>query len=95
MLVDMATEIEAARLLTHRAATLRDAGVRHTTEAAMAKLRASDVAAALAWVLAAAVVILAVFGVMGELRAVRLPGVESASQISSATWERAAESWRS
>jgi alkylation response protein AidB-like acyl-CoA dehydrogenase len=44
MLVDMATDIEAARLLTHRAATLRDAGHRHTTESAMAKLRASDVA---------------------------------------------------
>ncbi len=44
MLVDMATDIEAARLLTHGAATLRDAGVRHTTESAMAKLHASDVA---------------------------------------------------
>jgi Acyl-CoA dehydrogenase, C-terminal domain len=45
MLVDMATDIEAARLLTHRAARLRDAGLgRHTTESAMAKLRASDVA---------------------------------------------------
>jgi len=44
MLVDMATDIEAARLLTHRAATLQDAGLRHTTESAMAKLRASDVA---------------------------------------------------
>ena len=33
-----------ARLLTHRAATLRDAGLRHTKESAMAKLRASDVA---------------------------------------------------
>jgi alkylation response protein AidB-like acyl-CoA dehydrogenase len=44
MLVDMATDIEAARLLTHRAATLRDAGLRHTKESAMAKLRASDVA---------------------------------------------------
>jgi len=44
MLVDMATDIEAARLLTHRAATLRDSGLRHTKESAMAKLRASDVA---------------------------------------------------
>ncbi|CAA9462626.1 MAG: Acyl-CoA dehydrogenase, short-chain specific [uncultured Rubrobacteraceae bacterium] len=44
MLVDMATDIEAARLLSHKAATLRDAGLRHTTESAMAKLRASDVA---------------------------------------------------
>jgi alkylation response protein AidB-like acyl-CoA dehydrogenase len=45
MLVDMATDIEAARLLTHRAARLWDAGLgRHTTESAMAKLYASDVA---------------------------------------------------
>ena len=44
MLADMATHIEAARLLTHRAARLRDAGRPHTKEAAMAKLRASDVA---------------------------------------------------
>jgi acyl-CoA dehydrogenase len=44
MLADMATHIEAARLLTHQAARLRDAGRPHTKEAAMAKLRASDVA---------------------------------------------------
>lgn len=44
MLVDMATDIETARLLTHQAARLRDAGVRHTKESAMAKMRASDVA---------------------------------------------------
>jgi acyl-CoA dehydrogenase len=44
MLVDMATDIEAARLLTHRAARLRDAGLPYTREAAMAKMRASDTA---------------------------------------------------
>jgi alkylation response protein AidB-like acyl-CoA dehydrogenase len=44
MLADMATDIEVARLLTHRAAGLRDAGRPHTKEAAMAKMRASDVA---------------------------------------------------
>lgn len=44
MLVDMTTDIEAARLLVHRAASLRDAGLPHTREAAMAKMRASDVA---------------------------------------------------
>ncbi len=43
-LADMATELEAARLLTWRAAALKDAGVRHTQEAAMAKLFASEVA---------------------------------------------------
>ncbi len=44
MVAELATEIEAARLLTHRAAWLKDAGqpVRHT--AAMAKVFASEVA---------------------------------------------------
>ncbi len=41
---DMATELEAARVLTLRAATLKDRGVRHSAESAMAKLYASDVA---------------------------------------------------
>jgi alkylation response protein AidB-like acyl-CoA dehydrogenase len=44
MLADMATEIEAARLLTHRAATIKDAGERVTQFSAMAKLYASEVA---------------------------------------------------
>jgi butyryl-CoA dehydrogenase len=44
MLADMATEIEAARLLTHRAAVLKDAGRRFTKEASMAKLFASEAA---------------------------------------------------
>jgi len=43
-LSDMATDIDAARLLTWRAATLKDAGTRHSSEAAMAKLFASEVA---------------------------------------------------
>jgi butyryl-CoA dehydrogenase len=42
MLADMATELDAARLLTHRAATLKDRGVRHSAESAMAKLFASE-----------------------------------------------------
>jgi butyryl-CoA dehydrogenase len=41
---DMAADIDAARMLTLRAATLKDKGKRHTTESAMAKLLASDVA---------------------------------------------------
>jgi butyryl-CoA dehydrogenase len=41
---DMATRIEAARLLTYRAAWVRDQGRRHTQEAAMAKLYASETA---------------------------------------------------
>ena len=42
MLADMATEIDAARLLVWRAATLKDRGVRFSAEAAMAKLYASE-----------------------------------------------------
>jgi alkylation response protein AidB-like acyl-CoA dehydrogenase len=44
MLADMATEIEAARLLCHRAATVKDAGEKVTQFSAMAKLFASEVA---------------------------------------------------
>ena len=43
-LADMATEIEAARLLVYRAAQMKDLGLDYTTSAAMAKLFASDVA---------------------------------------------------
>jgi len=43
-LADMATELDAARLLTLRAAVLKDAGRRVTQESAMAKLYASEVA---------------------------------------------------
>jgi butyryl-CoA dehydrogenase len=43
-LADMATELDAARLLTWRAATLKDAGVRHSPESSMAKVFASEVA---------------------------------------------------
>lgn len=42
-LADMATEIEAARLLTYQAAALKDAGRKTTRESAMAKLYASEV----------------------------------------------------
>ena len=44
MLADMATQIEAARALTLQAAQLRDAGEPFSTQAAMAKLFASDTA---------------------------------------------------
>lgn len=43
-LADMATELDAARLLTMRAAVLKDAGNKVTRESAMAKLYASEVA---------------------------------------------------
>ena len=42
MLADMATELDAARLLVWRAASLKDRGVRHSAESAMAKLYASE-----------------------------------------------------
>jgi alkylation response protein AidB-like acyl-CoA dehydrogenase len=44
MLADMAMEIEAARLLTHQAAVLRDQGKNFTKAASMAKLYASEMA---------------------------------------------------
>jgi alkylation response protein AidB-like acyl-CoA dehydrogenase len=44
MISDMATEIEAARLLVHRAAFLENQGIRFTKEASMAKLFASEMA---------------------------------------------------
>jgi alkylation response protein AidB-like acyl-CoA dehydrogenase len=44
MLADIATELDAARLLVHRAALMKDAGRKCTREAAMAKLHASEAA---------------------------------------------------
>src|SRR6185437_11388126 len=43
-LTDMATEIEAARLLTLQAAAMKDAGKTTTKQSAMAKLFASETA---------------------------------------------------
>jgi alkylation response protein AidB-like acyl-CoA dehydrogenase len=43
-LADMATELDAARLLTLRAASMKDAGRKSTQESSMAKLYASEVA---------------------------------------------------
>ena len=44
MIAEMATDIDAARLLVYRAATLHDGGLPYVTEASMAKLFASRVA---------------------------------------------------
>ena len=44
MLADAVTDLEAARLLTHRAAWLADHGRRFSAEASMAKLFASEIA---------------------------------------------------
>ncbi len=41
-IADMATRLEASRLLTYRAANKKDSGVRYSAEAAMAKLFASE-----------------------------------------------------
>jgi len=43
-LADMATQLESARLLVHRAAYLKDQGVSYNKESSMAKLYASEVA---------------------------------------------------
>jgi alkylation response protein AidB-like acyl-CoA dehydrogenase len=43
-LSDMATEIDAARLLTHRAAWMKDQGMQTTLQSSMAKLYAGEVA---------------------------------------------------
>jgi butyryl-CoA dehydrogenase len=43
-IADMAADLDAARMLTWRAATLKDKGARHSAESSMAKLFASDVA---------------------------------------------------
>jgi butyryl-CoA dehydrogenase len=58
-IADMATRIQAGRLLTHRAAWIRDQGRRHTREAAMAKLFASETAV---WAAAQAVQIFGGYG---------------------------------
>ena len=46
MLADMATKVEAARMLTYRAAFLKSQGLAYAKEAAMAKMFASDAAMA-------------------------------------------------
>ena len=48
MMADMATELDAARLLTYRAAALYDEGLPHGKESAMAKLYASEAAGRIA-----------------------------------------------
>ena len=47
-LADMATSVDAARLLTQRSATMKDAGLATTRESSMAKLYASEIAVAVA-----------------------------------------------
>src|SRR5262245_7268777 len=47
-LADMAVDIDSARLLTHRAAWMKDKGMKTTLESSMAKLHASEVAVRIA-----------------------------------------------
>lgn len=63
MIADMATRIDAARLLTYRAAYLKDKGVRYSKEASMAKLFASETAM---WAATKAVQIHGGYGYMKE-----------------------------
>ncbi len=44
MLADMVTEVEVAKTMLYRVAWMKDQGIRHTTESAMAKLFASEMA---------------------------------------------------
>lgn len=48
MLADMAVKVDAARLLTWRAAWMVDQGLKSTAQSAMAKCYASDTAMAVA-----------------------------------------------
>ena len=68
MLADMATQIEAARLLTWRAAWLKDQGQKYTKEAAMAKLFASETAM---WAATKSVQILGGYGYLKDFPAER------------------------
>jgi butyryl-CoA dehydrogenase len=63
LLADMATKIDTARLLTYRAALLRDQGVPHGKEASMAKLYASEAAM---WVSAKAVQVHGGYGYIAD-----------------------------
>ena len=62
-IADMATRIQAGRLLAYRAAWLRDQGRRHTREASMAKLFASETAM---WAATQAVQIFGGYGYIQE-----------------------------
>jgi len=68
LLADMAMRLDAARLLTHRAANLKTAKLPYTKEAAMAKLAASEAATANAH---AAIQVLGGMGYVTEMPAER------------------------
>lgn len=85
LLADMATELEASRLLVLQAATLKDAGKSFTLQASMAKLKATE---ACMKITTDAVQVLGGYGYMEEFRVERymreakmLTIVEGTSQI--------------
>lgn len=78
MLADMATEIQAARLLVYYAASLKDRGLPVTQAAAMAKRYATDMAMK---VTVDAVQILGGYGVIQDYKVERLMREAKIGQI--------------
>jgi len=78
MLADMATQVEAARLLVYQAADLRNRALPHTRQASMAKMFASDVAMR---VTTDAVQILGGYGYMQDFGVERMMRDAKATQI--------------
>jgi alkylation response protein AidB-like acyl-CoA dehydrogenase len=83
-LADMATRIEASRLLVYRAAALKDAGLDYTKESAMAKVHASETAM---WVSTEAVQIHGGYGYVKEFHVERLMRDAKITQIYEGTSE--------
>jgi alkylation response protein AidB-like acyl-CoA dehydrogenase len=69
LLADMATELEASRLMVLQAATLKDQGKPYTLQASMAKLKATD---ACMRITTDAVQVLGGYGYMEEFKVERL-----------------------
>lgn len=83
-LAEMATKIEAARLLVYKAARLKDAGKDYIQAAAMAKLYASDVAM---WVTTEAVQVHGGYGYVKEYHVERMMRDAKITQIYEGTSE--------
>ncbi len=83
-LADMSTRTEAARLLTYKAAYMKEQGVKHTLESAQAKLFAGDTAV---WVADKAVQILGGYGYTREFAAERFYRDAKITQIYEGTNE--------
>ncbi len=83
-LADMATRIEAARLLVYKAAVLKDLGLDFIKEAAMAKLYASEVAM---WVTTEAVQVHGGYGYVKEYHVERMMRDAKITQIYEGTSE--------